>query len=169
MRTNASSPASPRTTADRDGDIVEPKGAEFKLPIPLLWQHDSRQPIGQVFYAKVTSAGIEIKARIAKVAEPGTLKDRLDEAWQSIKAGLVKGLSIGFRPSNPRASITPTVPLHEVAVARAQRGHDSRERRRQHSDDQITGRRTARRDRHWPRVLPYARRHGRFAREGAHQ
>jgi HK97 family phage prohead protease len=84
-------------TADRDGDIVEPKGAEFKLPIPLLWQHDSRQPIGEVFYAKVTSAGIEIKARIVKIAEPGTLKDRLDEAWQSIKAGLVKGLSIGFR------------------------------------------------------------------------
>lgn len=26
------------------------------------------------------------------------MKDRLDEAWQSIKAGLVQGLSIGFKP-----------------------------------------------------------------------
>lgn len=84
--------------ADRDGDVMEPKGAEFKLPIPLLWMHDARQPIGHVFAAKVTSSGIEIKARILKIDEPGTLKDRLDEAWQSMKSGLVKGLSIGFKP-----------------------------------------------------------------------
>ncbi len=82
---------------DRMGDIVEPKGAEFKLPFPLLWQHDAEKPIGEVFYAKVTSAGIAIKAKIAKVDEPGILKDRLDEAWHSLKSGLVKGLSIGFQ------------------------------------------------------------------------
>ncbi len=84
-------------TADRSGDIVEPAGASFQLPIPLLWQHDSRQPIGEVFAARVTSAGIEIQARLVSIADPGTLKDRLDNAWQSIKAGLVKGLSIGFQ------------------------------------------------------------------------
>ncbi len=82
---------------DRTGDIVEPDGAEFKLPLPLLWQHDSKQPIGEVFAAKVTKAGIEIKARIARMDEPGKLKDRLDEAWQSLKLGLVRGLSIGFK------------------------------------------------------------------------
>lgn len=82
---------------DRLGDIVEPKGAEFKLPIPLLWQHDHRQPIGEVYAAKVADSGIQISARMPKVEEPGTLKDRLDEAWQSIKIGLVKGLSIGFQ------------------------------------------------------------------------
>jgi len=82
---------------DRMGDIVEPKGAEFKLPIPLLWQHRHDQPIGEVFAAKVTADGIEVKARIVKITEAGTLKDRVDEAWQSIKSGLVKGLSIGFR------------------------------------------------------------------------
>ncbi len=85
-------------TADRSGDIVEPKGAEFKLPIPLLWQHDSRKPIGHVTEAKVTDAGIVIKAKLTKIDEPGALKDRLDEAWQSIKHGLVQGLSIGFQP-----------------------------------------------------------------------
>src|SRR5699024_2113185 len=31
-------------------------------------------------------------------AEPGALRDRLEEAWQSVKAGLVRGLSIGFKP-----------------------------------------------------------------------
>jgi hypothetical protein len=51
-------------TPDRTDDIVEPDGAEFKLPLPLLWQHDSRQPIGHVTRTKVTSDGIEIQARI---------------------------------------------------------------------------------------------------------
>lgn len=84
-------------SADRYGDIVEPDGAEFTLPLPLLWQHDSWAPVGHVIEAKVTKAGIHIKAQIAKIDEAGVLKDRLDEAWQSIKAKLVRGLSIGFR------------------------------------------------------------------------
>lgn len=84
-------------TPDRVGDIVEPEGAEFKLPLPLLWQHNSSQPIGHVIKAKVTKAGIEVVARLAKIEEAGKLKDRLDEAWQSVKSGLVGGFSIGFK------------------------------------------------------------------------
>lgn len=83
---------------DRTGDIVEPKGAQFQLPIPLLWQHNSREPIGEVFAARVTADGIEIQARIVTIDEPGSLKDRIDNAWQSLKARLVRGLSIGFKP-----------------------------------------------------------------------
>lgn len=82
---------------DRMGDIVEPKGAQFQLPVPLLWQHDHSQPIGHVIAAKVTSKGIEITAQFVKVAEEGALKNRLDEAWQAVKSGLVRGLSIGFK------------------------------------------------------------------------
>lgn len=82
--------------ADRMGDIVLPEGAEFNLPIPLLWQHDPLQPIGEVYYAKATKNGIEIKARLVKAVAPSQLAARLDEAWVSIKTGLVKGLSIGF-------------------------------------------------------------------------
>lgn len=85
-------------TVDRMADIVEPKGAQFKLPIPLLWQHDSRQPIGWVTAAKVTDKGIEIEGEVADIPEDGKLKDRLAEAWQSIKNKLVRGLSIGFDP-----------------------------------------------------------------------
>lgn len=84
-------------SVDRVGDVVEPKGAEFKLPLPLLWQHNHDQPIGHVIEASVTRNGIRIKAQIARVAEDGTLRARLDEAWQSIKSGLVRGLSIGFQ------------------------------------------------------------------------
>jgi HK97 family phage prohead protease len=85
-------------STDRYGDIVQPKGAKFTLPFPFLWQHDSHQPIGHVVDAKVTDAGIWIQVQLANVLEPGKLKDRLDEAWQSIKSGLVRGLSIGFMP-----------------------------------------------------------------------
>lgn len=84
---------------DADGDVMEPAGAQFKLPMPFLWFHNQKEPIGEVFEAAVTSAGIRIKARISKVSEPGKLKDRVDEAWQSIKADppLVRGLSIGWK------------------------------------------------------------------------
>lgn len=84
-------------TTDRMGDIVEPKGAQFALPLPLLWQHDAGQPVGNVVEAKVTDAGIEVRAQFASVTEPGILRDRIDLAWQSVKAQLVRGFSIGFK------------------------------------------------------------------------
>jgi len=80
-------------TTDRMGDIVEPMGAQFKLPIPLLWQHRSGEPIGQVIEAKVTEAGIWIRAKIMRGILP-----EIDRAWALIKSGLVGGLSIGFAP-----------------------------------------------------------------------
>lgn len=84
-------------SADRYGDVVDPMGANFVVPMPLLWQHDARQPVGEVTFAKPTKAGIPFKARLARIDEPGTLKDRLDEAWQSVKSRLVRAVSIGFR------------------------------------------------------------------------
>ena len=84
--------------ADRGGDIVECDGAEFTLPIPLLWQHGQADPIGEVYDAQVTPTGIHIKARFGHVDEPGALRDRLDYAWQTVKSRLVRGLSIGFQP-----------------------------------------------------------------------
>lgn len=85
-------------TTDRVGDVVEPRGAKFTLPLPLLWQHRSSEPIGHVVQASVGEDGIRIKAKFANIVEPGRLKERLDEAWQSVKHGLVRGLSIGFMP-----------------------------------------------------------------------
>jgi HK97 family phage major capsid protein/HK97 family phage prohead protease len=85
-------------STDRMGDIIEPLGIEFENPMPLLWQHDRKEPIGHATFAKATKDGIRFRARIAQTDEPGKLKDRLDEAWQSIKIGLVKAVSIGFRP-----------------------------------------------------------------------
>ncbi len=77
---------------DRSNDIVDPLGAVFKLPIPLLSQHDHSKPIGEVTDAKVTKNGIEFTAKIAKGL------DYVDTAWTQIKLGLIKGVSVGFRP-----------------------------------------------------------------------
>ncbi|MCY1484063.1 phage major capsid protein, HK97 family [compost metagenome] len=85
-------------TPDRVGDIVEPLGVEFKNPLPLLWQHDHDKPVGTVKFDKPTAKGITFTAQLADVQEEGRLKERIDEAWQSLKAGLVRGVSIGFRP-----------------------------------------------------------------------
>lgn len=82
---------------DRMGDIVEPLGVKFKNPMPLLWQHKADKPVGTVTFEKPTKGGIKFEARIASIDEAGTLKERLDEAWQSVKLGLVKAVSIGFR------------------------------------------------------------------------
>jgi len=97
-------------TADRGGDVLLPAGAQFALPMPLLWQHDQKQPIGEVFEASVTPQGIAIRARIAQLDEPGALRDRLESAWQSIKLKLVRGLSIGWRPIE--AKVLPKGGLH---------------------------------------------------------
>lgn len=84
---------------DRDGDIMEPEGAKFRSDTPFLWQHDRSQPIGTCT-PKMVKGGLEITAKLVKPTPdmPSQLAARLDEAWASIKAGLVRGLSIGFRP-----------------------------------------------------------------------
>lgn len=84
-------------SSDRVGDIVEPLGVKFTNPMPFLWQHDHQQPIGTVKFDKPTAEGIAFEAEIPTIAEDGKLRDRIEEAWQSIKIGLVRCVSIGFR------------------------------------------------------------------------
>jgi len=84
---------------DRYGDVMEPDGAKFNAETPFLWQHDSNQPIGTCTPKRVKD-GLEIVATLVKPTAdmPSQLAARLDEAWASIKSGLVRGLSIGFKP-----------------------------------------------------------------------
>lgn len=79
---------------DRDGDIVEPKGAKFNLPFPLLASHDHELPVGEVTKATATSVGIEIEAKLPK----NSGLEYVDRAIKQVKAGLIKAFSIGFRP-----------------------------------------------------------------------
>lgn len=84
-------------TPDRMGDIVDPLGVTFEPVIPFLWQHDSWSPIGTCVLDKPTAKGITFTAELPVIEEPGAVKDRVDEAWQSITLGLVRAVSIGFR------------------------------------------------------------------------
>lgn len=77
---------------DREGDIVEPKGGRFKLPLPLLAQHDHAQPVGHVISASVGDDGIEIEAQLVK----GSGLPYVERVWRQVKSGLLRGLSIGF-------------------------------------------------------------------------
>ena len=86
-------------TADRMADVMEPKGAQYKLPMPFLYQHDSRQVIGHITKAKVNKTDIEVEGYVENLPDaPPSLKERLDVAWAELKSGLVRGLSIGFVP-----------------------------------------------------------------------
>jgi HK97 family phage prohead protease len=82
---------------DRIGDIVEPHGARFRNPLSLLFHHQPDQPVGTVELDAPTDQGIGFTAHLPDIDEPGTLKTRIQEAWQSIKAKLIRGVSIGFR------------------------------------------------------------------------
>lgn len=82
---------------DRSGDVVESLGASFAPVIPFLWQHRHDMPIGEARLSAPTKSGIKFVATVARIEEPGPLKDMIDMAWQAIKARLVKGVSIGFR------------------------------------------------------------------------
>lgn len=83
-------------STDLMDDIVVPTGAKFSLPIPLLWQHDSSDPVGWVTAARVTPKGIEVDCEVHDEQTPGPLQDCLNKYWQMLKAKLVRGLSIGF-------------------------------------------------------------------------
>jgi HK97 family phage major capsid protein/HK97 family phage prohead protease len=81
---------------DRQGDILDPAGVRFRNPVPLLLHHDDRRPIGTANLS-VSADGITFDATLPVIEEPGPLQARIDEAWQSLKAGVISGASIGFR------------------------------------------------------------------------
>ncbi len=96
---------------DRMGDIVDPKGAQYKLPLPLLWQHNAEKPVGFINEVKISKEGIHVIGNVHKFDEPGVLKDMIDFAWHSLKSKLVRGLSIGFMPIEA-ARIKDTFSFH---------------------------------------------------------
>jgi len=85
-------------TLDRQGHRVDPNGVTFRNPIPLLFHHDQKRPIGTaVLFPPSADGTIAFEASIPDVADPGIVRDRVDEAWHSLTAGLLRGVSIGFR------------------------------------------------------------------------
>lgn len=86
-----------------DGITVDPMGAEFKLPMPMMWQHGKgaiKDPVGWITHATPSSDGIAIRGQMAKPKDdyPQPLKDELNGAWVKVRDRLMRGLSIGFSP-----------------------------------------------------------------------
>lgn len=83
---------------DRVGDNINPLGVKFRNPLVLLHQHKHDMPVGRVTFDKPTSKGIPFEAEIPIVEEEGLFKQRTDLAWAEIDYGVVRAVSIGFRP-----------------------------------------------------------------------
>jgi hypothetical protein len=79
-------------------DIIEPLGCKYQNPTVLLRAHDHTAPIGSVTFDRPTKNGVGFRAKIPKIEEPGLLKDRVDMAWGEIRHGLIRAVSVGFRP-----------------------------------------------------------------------
>nr|WP_026479345.1 HK97 family phage prohead protease [Ahrensia sp. 13_GOM-1096m] len=120
----------PFATPDRVGDWIE-KGAFSKanLPLPMLFAHDQQEPLGAWTGAKETDEGLELTGKLL-VGEV----NRAREVSALIKAGAIRGLSIGFitKKASPRAgggrTITDlelfeaslvSVPMHQGAQIRS--------------------------------------------------
>lgn len=99
---------------DRVGDIVDPLGVKFNNPMPLLHQHRADLPVGTVTFQKPTKDGIKFEARLPNIEVEGPLKQRVDMAWQEIRAGLVRGVSIGFR--SLEASVLESGGIHFIST-----------------------------------------------------
>lgn len=93
--------------SDRDGDVVNPMGARFKTPMPLLLQHRHDQPVGTVTFAKPNKNGIPFEAELPRIKEAGRLKDRVDEAIHSLQYKLVGFVSVGFIPDLEKTKRIP--------------------------------------------------------------
>lgn len=75
----------------RDGDIIETAGIKFKLPIPFLYRHS--EPFGNVTTANVSDEGISVRIQVP----PAGVSASIDQYWRLVRAGVVRGLSIGWR------------------------------------------------------------------------
>lgn len=78
---------------DRVGDIIE-KGAfaGAALPLPMLFGHDLNDPVGTWSDASEEADGFKVKGNLL-------VKDveRAREVFALVRAGAVRGLSVGFR------------------------------------------------------------------------
>lgn len=83
---------------DRVNDSIDPLGVMYKNPMPLLHHHRHSEPVGTTKFQKPTVKGIEFEASLPVIQEEGLLKERVDLAWQEVKYGLVRAVSVGFRP-----------------------------------------------------------------------
>src|SRR5690606_41763098 len=67
----------------------------FRSKLHLYHKHDL--PVGHVTFGRPTKKGVPFEAEIPDVKEAGTVRERVNEAWHSVKYKLLDAVSIGFR------------------------------------------------------------------------
>ena len=72
----------------KNGTILDPAGALFTLPVPLLFSHNWLRPIGLVTRAHVSPAGLRFTAQIANFKLAW-----LPKIWDGLKAGSIPAVS----------------------------------------------------------------------------
>lgn len=58
----------------------------------ILWNHDPEQPIGKAEDIRETDSGLEMRI----VFDPLNRNEKAEQVWQLVKAGTVRGVSVGF-------------------------------------------------------------------------
>jgi len=95
-------------TPDRYGDVIQAEGWDldnFKKNPIALFNHNSDFPIGRWEKLSVKSGALRGHLRMA----PAGTSPRIDEIRKLIDAGILKAVSVGFRPieSKPRSKSAP--------------------------------------------------------------
>ena len=76
---------------DSGGDIVVAGAfSDAAKSVPLLWQHDTKEPIGFVESMQEDRRGLRVVARVVA-------SGRGEQAVQLLRAGALDGLSFGYR------------------------------------------------------------------------
>lgn len=105
---------------DRVGDWIEPGAFKgLKLPLPMLFGHDLNDPVGAWDRVEEKADGLHVSGRLLVEEVP-----RAREVRALVKAGAVRGLSIGFvsRSASARAGGGRTIKsleLFEVSLVSA--------------------------------------------------
>jgi len=95
-------------TPDRVRDVVEPTGMTRRGPINLFLYHKHDKPVGHVDFGRPTKTGIPFEASIPDVVEEGVVRERVLEAWHSVKYKLLQAVSIGFVPIDDAVELLKT-------------------------------------------------------------
>ncbi len=81
---------------DNGGDVVLPGAFEvLAARVPLLWQHDTKEPVGFVEQMREDARGLRVVARVVA-------SGRGEQAAQLLRAGAIDGLSFGYRVKSAR-------------------------------------------------------------------
>lgn len=103
---------------DSYGDLIEPSAFNFAPEVPMLMEHDGRKVVGIWNSYAVTDKGLEVKGRLFVEGV-----DPAKQARRHMKAGVMSGLSIGYRLHEHKARpeggrVLTSLTITEISLCR---------------------------------------------------